>query len=254
MTEKLGEFYNWLHTQPEQAPALAVGEVHVWQCMLKLNPQQHELALTFLNDTQRDKYARRATRELKHAYLAGRYFLMTLLAKYSGIAPQELMLSYSRLNKPYLNPNPLDLEFNFTDTMQNGENIGLFAFARNVAVGVDIECLERQSNAAAIVNRRFSDAEKDYVTNPEGDINQQRFLAYWTRKEAYGKAAGKGINFTMRDIDLASPGDYCLNFSTPENDYRLQQIQLSERLIASLVHEGHRKLAIRAFSSAAHMP
>lgn len=256
-TEQLGEHYDWLPTAPQQAPALGTEEIHIWQCPLQLNRQQHELALTYLNDTQRDKYARRATDELKQSYLAGRYFLMTLLASYSNLAPTAVQLSYSRLNKPYLNPNPLGLEFNFTDTRYDGESIGLFAFAREHAVGVDIECLARKSDAATIVKRRFSAAESAYVTASNGEIDQRRFLAYWTRKEAYGKAAGKGINFRMRDTDLASPGSYQLSFTEPDpphNAYRLHQVQLNEHLIAALVSEGHQSMAISAFRSADQMP
>jgi 4'-phosphopantetheinyl transferase len=176
---------------------------------------------------------------------------MTLLAGYNSWCSEDVKISYSRLNKPYLNPNPLDIQFNFSDTLPSpgdaGKGVALLAFTRSLAVGVDIEFLKRQSNFSAIVAKRFSQAETDYVTEQNRTINARRFLAYWTRKEAYGKAIGQGINFRMRDMDLASPDSFELPFTSADQPYRLQQVQIGEDLIAAIVHQGHEKVRIKAF-------
>lgn len=255
--EQLGFQPTWNQGSIYKPPALAEDELHLWCMPLTLNESQATVAMTLLNDTQRDKYHRRATVELQNSYLAGRYFLINLLAAYSGVAPDKLLLSYSRLNKPYLNPNPADIHFNYTDTSQNGQGWGLFAITTGRAVGVDIEYLSRQSNFAAIVERRFGPTEIEYVTRPDGTIDARRFLACWTRKEAYGKATGQGINFTMRDMDLASPGKFELEFLTadsPCQEFRLQQVEINQELIAAVVAAGHLPFSIRAFSPSNQRP
>lgn len=255
--ERLGIELDWQDCRPHAPPLLTDQEVHLWLFPLQLGDEQVEHALELLNNTQRDKYFRRKTPQLKQTYIAGRYYLMTLLAAYQKIDPQEIQLSYSRLNKPYLNPNPLDLQFNFTDTTMQKGNIGLFAFARNHAIGVDIEAFSRRSNFAAIVNRRFSQAETAYVTRADGSVDARRFLAYWTRKEAYGKAIGQGINFNMRETDLASPGLFELNFSArnnPQQQFRLRQIQIDNDLIVTLVNASHQNLPIQAFRAENQAP
>ena len=77
-------------------------------------------------------------------------------------------------------------------------------------------------------------------------------MAIWTRKEAYGKAIGKGINFQMNQRNLVnedfkkSPFHY--NFNDGEEDWRLLQIQPDPRFIATVVHQSHQELLIKAFN------
>ncbi|NNC99819.1 MAG: 4'-phosphopantetheinyl transferase superfamily protein [Gammaproteobacteria bacterium] len=256
-SEQLGQLLDWQSAATDAPPNLEDRQIHLWSLPLHLSDSEVERAKLMLNDTQRDKFARRATPELQNAYLAGRYHLMTLLGAYSRVDPHRLQLSYNRLNKPYLDPNPEDIQFNFTDTITAQGSCGLLAFSRSFALGVDIESLARRSNFAAIVAKRFTAAETDYVTESNGEINAARFLACWTRKEAFGKATGRGINFKMRNIDLASPGSFELDFASddqPGRPFRLQQFQMGNDFIASLVHEGHQSLPIRAFKSANHIP
>jgi 4'-phosphopantetheinyl transferase len=255
--QQLGHILKWQTAETGSTPDLRTDDVHLWKFDLRLNDSESALALQFLNDIQRDKYHRRSTSQLKEAYLAGRFHLMQLLAAYGGTTPHEVKLGYSRLNKPQLAPNLKNLEFNYTDTSENQNSIGLFAVTYNNAIGIDIEARSRQSDFLAIANKRFSQQELDYVTKARGQIDAQRFLCIWTRKEAYGKATGKGINFTMRNMNLASPGAFELNFLADEEakpPFRLQQFHVGERYIAALVHQGHRPLSIKAFRSMNHIP
>lgn len=255
--EQLGHILEWQTAEADDAPDLQSNEVHLWKFDLVLNREESELALQFLNDIQRDKYHRCNTAQLKQSYLAGRFHLMRLLGAYTGTTAQEAKLSYSRLNKPHLVSNLKNLEFNYTDTTENQNTIGLFAVTHNNGVGVDIEARSRQGNFLAIARKRFSDQELDYVTNSDGQIDSQRFLCIWTRKEAYGKATGEGINFKMRNMNLASSGAFELNFLADMDHsppFRLQQFHVGERYIAALVHQSHQPLSIKAFKSANHIP
>jgi 4'-phosphopantetheinyl transferase len=256
-TEQLGQQMNWHATKLCQSRQLNTQELHVWCLPLSLNSEEQATAIDWLNAKQRDKFERRLTPQLQQTYLAGRYFMLRLLSAYTDVLPGSVQIAYSRLNKPFLASNPHNIEFNYSDTVTPDGDIGLFALSRTLAVGVDIEALSRRTNFAPIVAKRFSAAESAYVTDPDGEVNAERFLAYWTRKEAYGKATGKGINFKMRELDLASPTSFELDFMSdekPARAFRLQQIQLQNKYIASLVHENHQPLEIKAFMSDAHIP
>jgi 4'-phosphopantetheinyl transferase len=251
--EPIGKTLEWQIADSSSPPSLLENQLHLWFVPLSLDSEQQESAIELLNDTQRDKYQRRATPALKQAYLAGRYHLMNMLGGYSSTPAQQVVINYSGLHKPYLNPNPSDIQFNFTDTVIDENSVALLAFTRFKAVGVDIESLSRRSNFAAIVERRFSLAETSYVTQLDGSIDARRFLAYWTRKEAYGKATGQGINFKMNEIDLASPNSFDLKFQgkdPPAQPFSLQQIQIGEDLISSVVHQGHHNVEIKGFNIA----
>lgn len=253
----LGQLLDWQTVSPLSPLRLRNDELHIWCIKLKLEEHQKETAFRLLSDIQRDKYQRRTTTQLKDAYLASRYYLLKLLAGYSSIKAEQVRLAYSRLNKPYLEPNPNDVEFNFTDTSYQGESTGLFAFTNRRPVGVDIEALSRGANFSAIAAKRFSSAEIAYASDELGSIDPHRFLSIWTRKEAYGKATGKGINFKMRDVDLATNDKFVLDFHDDHamtKEYRLHQIRINQQLVASVVHEGHQPLAIKAFRSTNHFP
>jgi 4'-phosphopantetheinyl transferase len=78
---------------------------------------------------------------------------------------------------------------------------------RGRAVGVDIEDLARRPPDPAVVSRYCSRAEAEDVRN-QGDQWRDRFLTYWTLKEAYLKARGLGIAVQLSDISFTlAPGD-----------------------------------------------
>jgi 4'-phosphopantetheinyl transferase len=247
MMEKLGQNFNWKDASLQAFPHLAMDELHLWWLPLELDQQQVRPALDLLSDIQRDKYHRRATTQLKQNYLAGRYYLLNLLAAYTKQAPSEVLLSYSRLNKPSLSDPSLAVEFNFTDT--NG--YGMFAFSRGRQVGVDIESRARKINFKPIADRRFSQQELEFVYQ-NGELNTERCLAIWTRKEAYGKATGQGINFKMNQQNLFSAENDVHQHTFLDSDgeaWRCLQLQLGEQMIASVVHQQHQELAVKSFKS-----
>ena len=251
LTPSLGLQLDWQPVPFEQRLRLAEDELHLWCLPLQISSAQAEQAISILNETQHDKYQRKEIEQLKMSYLAGRFYLNHLLCAYTQSEKQRVPLSYGRLKKPHLSNNPQQLHFNYTDTVLNNRAWGLFAFARHAEVGVDLECLERQSKFDIIARRRFSDAEQEYVTKGDGSIDPHRFLAIWTRKEAYGKATGRGINFAMRELDLASPGQHHLDFndnSKPALPFRLTQIKIDPGLISAVVVAGQDSRHLKAFT------
>lgn len=260
MKEQYGQIPDWQQLEEDTHPVLGDAEVHLWWFPLKLSPIQTDTALTLLSNIQRDRYHRRKTAERKQSYLAGRYYLLNLLSHYTATPVKKILLAYTGLNKPYLSGKEQNIEFNFTDTNvnQNTEgdctSYGLFAFCKHVAIGVDIESLERSANFKAISASRFSPEEQDFVTGIDGELNSQRCLAIWTRKEAFGKAIGKGINFKMNALNLSSPNSHELNFSSHDDDWRLTQIQITDKVISCITHQGHQALDIKAFKSVNHIP
>ncbi|GHA03443.1 hypothetical protein GCM10008090_10660 [Arenicella chitinivorans] len=248
MTELLGTNLTWQSIVHPSVPNLEADELHLWWLPLSLSEQQQGDALTLLSDIQRDRYLRRRAGDAQEAYLAGRYYLLNLLAAYTTTTPNAVQLSYSSMNKPSLSHKEHDLHFNFTDTQHQSQRHGLFAFCRRREVGVDIESYARKNNFAAIAADRFTNAEQQFVTR-NGDVDARRFLAIWTRKEAFGKATGKGINFKMNEQDLSNGDAQALNFFDPQNRaWRLQQFALGDDLISAVVHAGHTPLRIRAFN------
>lgn len=251
MIEKTGHSFNWKIASSVSFPTLADNQLHIWCLPLRLDPWQRQQALSILSDIQRDKYHRRATTELQEIYLAGRFYLLNLLGAYTKQSPKEVLLSYNRLNKPSLSVKTRGIEFNFTDT----DGYGAFAFSKHRQVGIDIEMVTRDANFDAIAKRRFTSTELEFVYQ-NGILNKRRFLAIWTRKEAYGKARGVGINYQMnarnlysKNGDLSTENNEHLFSDNHDTPWRCLQFYFEDSFIASVVHEGHQKLDIQAYKS-----
>ncbi len=253
----------------ETLPSLQKNQVHLWCLPLDLSANQTASALAILSDHQRDKYQRRNSDALRTAYLASRFYLNTLLEVYakqtvtkqktsSPASPDTrsannandlsnpLRLAYTRLNKPYLIEVP-ELQFNFTDTfLQSGKAIGLYAFSIEQSVGVDVESIYREGQFEKIVARRFAPAEVAQIED-QGQVNRAHLLKYWTRKEAFGKAKGLGINFSMREHDFSSL-DSEFSFQCPDHrQWQFQQFFLENELIACVARESNQAFESQLF-------
>lgn len=249
----LGISPNW-QSAASNPPPLREGEIHLWSLRLTLNQQQTAQAISLLSDIQRDKYHRRSNEQLKTTYLAGRYYLLSLLGQYLNIEPHRVMLSYSRLNKPYLSDKNSTIRFNFTDTAYLNSGQGIFVFARNRDIGVDIERLNRNSSFAAIAADRFSESERAFIATQNGSVDPHKFLAIWTRKEAYGKATGQGINYSMKETAIMPREqiDHDKNqfhIRLHQRDWQVTQLQLKSGLLGCIVCEGKQAAKLLAFDS-----
>ena len=58
------------------------------------------------------------------------------------------------------------------------------------SVGIDIECIEREANFAAIAKGFFTENEREFLKNDE---TAERFYQIYTAKEALVKASGEGL-------------------------------------------------------------
>lgn len=108
----------------------------------------------------------------------------------------SLCFETKKLGKPFIREME-DFHFNISHT----KNAVVAAFSSN-EVGVDIERVREFDEK--IVKRFFTENEQQYVLSEEKNANQ-RFFEVWTKKEAYVKYLGDGLNISMRSFDVFSP-------------------------------------------------
>jgi len=212
---------------------LQQGQVHLWLVSLSIDEQKQVEFESVLNERQQQKMQRLKGDDRKRFYIAGRGYLNQLLQHYTGKKNSQsaMNLEFGEYGKPSLQANSTDLRFNFTDTC----GYGLFAFSLSNEVGVDFECASREGKFDRIVERRFA-PEEQYLR----DLSMVDFLRCWTRKEAFGKAVGTGLNYPLREYvmcDDLSQHDCVLE----KEGYYGQQFSLfvnKEKFIACLFSEG----------------
>ncbi len=125
----------------------------------------------FDDDRRRSIIARSATRRL--------------LGRYLDADPRALAIVEEEHGKPALLHR--EMEFNAS---HSGDLVAL-AFAKETAVGIDVERRRQLHDVLALARRYFSEEELAIVSSASDP--DDAFFAIWTAKEAIVKASGKGI-------------------------------------------------------------
>lgn len=179
------------HTlRPEQAPPLPAGHVHLWFAELDEARADREALST--RDLERAE--RFAAPEAQARYRRSRALLRRLLARYSGGHPRDLRFEPRGEGKPVLvHPvgGPL---FNLSHT--GGHWVA--AFARDRAVGVDLELVDPPKATDRVARRAFVPGERERLAAATGAERIELFFRTWTVREAVTKLRGQGV-FTQPD-------------------------------------------------------
>lgn len=132
-------------------------------------------------------------------FLARRWIARSLLAGATGEAPGELVLERRCERCGGLHPaNRFPTEAGEVWWSASSSN-GLAAVAlAEWRVGLDLERRAERRRWRGIAGRFYTEAERDAIAG-----SSQRFLDFWTLKEAYLKALGLGLSGGLRSLDCA---------------------------------------------------
>ena len=84
----------------------------------------------------------------------------------------------------------------------------MFAFARQVDIGVDLERERSDFDYLELAERFFSAAERAELIALPVESRTQAFFLCWTRKEAFIKAHGEGLSLPLDHFDVTlTPGE-----------------------------------------------
>ncbi len=138
-------------------------------------------------------------------FVAGRGILRTLLGAYLKREPQSLIFMYGPQGKPKLEQNQGNsLHFN----LSHKEGLGVYAFARQRHLGIDVEAIATNFPGEDIARRFFSPGELQELVGLSPDLRVEAFHLAWTRKEAYVKAQGQGLHIKLDSFDVTlAPGE-----------------------------------------------
>ena len=177
-------------------PCLSARQIHL--CVVDLSlllPASAELTAA-----EHRRAARYRNPQQRALYLGGRIGLRRLLRHYSGIDNHRLDFVYGARGKPRLNARLTrgQLDFNYALS----RTTGLYAFAWNRRLGVDLETFPRALEADRMAQRKLSEEERRAWYALPARARPQAMLSCWTRKEAYGKTLGVGIRYHLQQVEL----------------------------------------------------
>jgi len=160
-------------------------------------PERVSQAQAWLTDDERARASRFRRDADRAMFTLGRYMARTVVGRALDVAPSAWPWREGPHGRPEIDIAGTDLHFN----LSHSAGLVICALARGRTVGVDVEHLGRRAFELALVNRYCSPSEAEDVCE-QGKHWRDRFLVYWTLKEAYLKARGIGISLPLADISF----------------------------------------------------
>jgi 4'-phosphopantetheinyl transferase len=210
---------------------LAAEEVQVWVAPLDVSKERYAALAKALPAEERDRAATLAPIAARR-FVVARGILRTLLSGFTGTAAEQLRFSYGNSGKPALVGRD-DIHFN----VSHSADLGLFAFAPDRPVGVDVENERPVRRLLDVAHRFMSEAElRTLADAPPGERNAA-FLRSWVVREACLKAQGKGVwsgavnsdpQFPLTHKHFAPRPNYIAAVAAPHSDWRLYTCAMKE--------------------------
>src|SRR5258705_4640145 len=162
-------------------------EVQVWVASLDVSDKRHEALSRVLPPDERNRAASLSPVAARR-FVVARGILRNLLSGFTGTSPEKLQFSYGHSGKPLLIGRD-DIHFNIS----HSADLGLFAFAPDRPVGVDVENERPVRRLLDVAQRFMSEDELRSLIDTAPDERDAAFLKSWVVREARLKAQGKGV-------------------------------------------------------------
>lgn len=180
-------------------------ELHIWRARLDLSETHVAEYWPLLSRAEQARASRFKFAQHRRRFIIAKGILRTLLARYLIKPPAAINFIYNPFGKPELASRTLTpvLHFNSSDSNE----MALYAITKTTPVGVDIEYQQKSVEAQAIAERFFADSEMEILRALPEEKKSAAFFAIWTRKEAFIKAVGEGLSFSLKK--------FAVNATTP---------------------------------------
>jgi 4'-phosphopantetheinyl transferase len=237
------------------AEPLGPGEARVWYARPEEHaaPEQVAALAALLSPDEQARHDRFRFPEDRQLYLVAHGLLRCSIGGLLGVDPAALRFQAGPHGKPELAwPPGSPLQFNLSHTR------GLVAWivTGECPAGIDVEDRRRVRDVDAVAGRFFAPSEVADVQARRGDDQRDRFLAYWTLKEAYLKARGVGLSLPLEafamTIDRA--GSATVAFDGIDDDpsiWQLARLHLTSDHAAAVAIRTDRPLDVIAQATAA---
>ncbi len=164
-----------------------------------LDPDVWTRLSEWLQPEERDRADRYKDMEARAAFLIGRGMARAMLSEATGVPPADWRFIEGAHGRPEIASPSTPYHFN----LAHSHGAVACIVGRDREIGVDVEFLERPAASHDVAARVCSPEELEDVNAALADERQERFLVYWTLKEAYLKARGLGISVHMADVTFS---------------------------------------------------
>jgi 4'-phosphopantetheinyl transferase len=177
-------------------------EAHLWCAWLDAKPEQVQMCWQNLSSDERERAERFRFPVDREHFVVGRFVLRMLVSRYLRLPGSALRFRYGPFGKPTLDGgHGSSLRFNAA----HSGGLAVYAFADRQEVGVDLEAEHSARSQAGVPDSCFTPAEQQALAALAPGQRQRATLALWTRKEAYLKALGCGLQQAPSSFEMSVP-------------------------------------------------
>lgn len=141
-------------------------------------------------------------------FVRARGFLRRELAAWTGSPPGGLVFRLEGNGKPVLDGGP-------PFSLAHSGSLAVLAISRGGPVGVDLELMGQDVDVEGLAAEALTPEERRVLGALSGDERTQRFLAFWTAKEARMKLTGEGLSLAPSSIQLRLDGGWPVGVAAP---------------------------------------
>src|SRR5579863_6164886 len=212
-------------------------QIHVWHARL----DREENVLRRLEATLSPEEKARADRfhfvNDRNRFVVARGLLRELLGRYLHQPPASLEFSYGQHGKPALLGRDASIGLCFN--LSHSAGLVVYAIAKERNLGIDVEHVQPASAGDEIAKRYFSAREVSDLRSLPPEARVEGFFHCWTRKEAYLKATGMGLQIPLDSFSVSLlPGKPVQFLSGVEPRWQVAAYHPAEGYVAAVVYDG----------------
>jgi len=188
---------NW--SRPAHALPLSQNELHIWLAWLDVEQQERARLCSHLSEDEIARADRFVFSHDRDHFIVARGRLRELLGKYLECAPNAVEFKIGPYGKPSLLNHRGELCFN----LSHSHGLALYGFCIGRELGIDTEKIRSGFAGEGIAERYFSVTEQRDLAEVPKELRDTAFFLCWTRKEAYIKAHGGGLQIALDSFDVS---------------------------------------------------
>ena len=150
----------------------------------------------WLQPEERERADKYKDMEARASFLIGRGMARAMLSEATGVPPADWRFNDGAHGRPEIASPATPYHFN----LAHSHGAVACIVGRDREIGVDVEFLDRPPVSDDLAVRVCAPQELAHVNAAPEAERQERFLVYWTLKEAYLKARGLGISVHLADV------------------------------------------------------
>src|ERR1700730_1992517 len=227
------EAVSW--SQPAQELALPQDELHIWLAWLDVEPLERTRLCSYLSKDEISRAQRFVFPRDHDHFIVARGRLRELLGKYLHRPPNAVQFKTGHYGKLSLLDDGNQLRFN----LSHSHGLALYGFSMGRELGIDAEKIQPEFAGEGIAQRYFSTAERRDLAETPKDLRDTAFFLCWTRKEAYIKAHGEGLQIALDSFDVSlKPGEQETLRSADSDRWSMRSFKPAPEFVAAVVAEG----------------